>query len=420
MIDLKQLAAREGVRVEWKENVANIEQVIKTIVAFANDIANLGGGYVVCGAREGKDEYGFQKVFYTGLPASRLNEIEGKVINDCRTKVSPPIIPVTEEIPVGNGSRILVFIIAATGNVHTYRAGKKDSSTYYIRIGRETREARNSMLTELLVKKNQLEPWDRRVNNNASLKAIDLIILREYLEEMELWSEEKSIDDYLSGENHLSPFISPLCGRGRDVLNMDKTFPRNFALLMFCREPMRYVPGAFAYFSKYPGTDRSEPMAIRHEVTGPIVKQARRLIELLENETYTVFDKTSAKPNKVRYPLRALQEGVINALVHRDYESYQPIRVTVFTDRIEINSPGSLPRPVKKEKLLSGKVFPFWKNQALAYFFNKLQLSQAEGQGIPTMFRTMKENGNPAPVFEFEPENVICTFPACDGERVTG
>ena len=47
-IELKVLARRESERVEWKENVANIEIIVKTIVAFANDYSNLGG-YVVCG-----------------------------------------------------------------------------------------------------------------------------------------------------------------------------------------------------------------------------------------------------------------------------------------------------------------------------------------------------------------------------------
>jgi len=58
-INLKELAKRESERVEWKENVADIEDVIKTIVALANDYSNLGGGYVVCGAKEVKEAHGF-------------------------------------------------------------------------------------------------------------------------------------------------------------------------------------------------------------------------------------------------------------------------------------------------------------------------------------------------------------------------
>jgi len=58
-IDLKKISLRESEKVEWKENsnVRNIViSIVKTISAFANDIANMGGGYVVCGAKEIKDE----------------------------------------------------------------------------------------------------------------------------------------------------------------------------------------------------------------------------------------------------------------------------------------------------------------------------------------------------------------------------
>ena len=77
-IDLKELSKRENERVEWKENVADVDDIVKTAVAFANDFSNLGGGYIVCGAKEIKDEYGFPKMLTVGLTASRLKEIEGK------------------------------------------------------------------------------------------------------------------------------------------------------------------------------------------------------------------------------------------------------------------------------------------------------------------------------------------------------
>jgi ATP-dependent DNA helicase RecG len=55
--DLNEIAERESERVEWKENVANVENVVATLSDFANDFANLGGGYVICVAKEGKDQY---------------------------------------------------------------------------------------------------------------------------------------------------------------------------------------------------------------------------------------------------------------------------------------------------------------------------------------------------------------------------
>ncbi|MBN2532754.1 MAG: putative DNA binding domain-containing protein [Spirochaetales bacterium] len=409
LVDLNELSRRESERVEWKENIADIEDIIKTAVAFANDYSNLGGGYIICGAREIKDEYGFQKLEKMGLTSTRLKEIEGKVLCDLREKVSPAIIPVTDEIPVDNQKRILVFIIPGSKEAHSYRSRGKGSSTYYVRIGRETREARNSILRELLLLKNKREPWDKCINIQAEIEDIDLIVLREYLKEMKVWDPNRAIETYLSETNRISSFVPALAGK---VQLTNTLKPKNFTLLLFSKDPLKFFSGAFTVFSIYRGKDRSESTAERHEITGNIVEQARKCIELLNAESYTFFDKTDSVPNQLKYPSRALQEAVINCFAHRDYEIGQPVRITIFIDRVEIYSPGSLPRAIDREKFLAGKATPYWRNQTLAYFFNKLQLAQSEGQGIPTIIRTMREEGCPAPIFQIESESLTCILPA--------
>jgi ATP-dependent DNA helicase RecG len=123
-----------------------------------------------------KTIHGFQKLKEVGLEANKLKTLEGKVLSDLRDKVFPSIVPLVEEIPVTPDRRILVFIISSSGQLHSFRASGKDSSTYYVRIGRETREAKNGVLRELLVRKNQLAPWDRRINNQSTLDDIDLLV----------------------------------------------------------------------------------------------------------------------------------------------------------------------------------------------------------------------------------------------------
>jgi hypothetical protein len=103
---------------------------------------------------------------------------------------------------------------------------------------------------------------------------------------------------------------------------------------------------------------------------------------------------------------------MVNALAHRDYELDDPTRTTIFSDRIEILSPGALPTGVKLEMLQAGKASPKWRNQSLAWFLSRLQLAQAEGQGIPTIFRSMRDEGCPPPSFEADEARVICTLPA--------
>lgn len=413
-IDLKELSTRESERVEWKENGDNINivnSIVKTISAFANDISNFGGGYVVCGAKETKDEYGFPKVEYTGLTANKLKEIEGKVIQHCRDYVSPTIAPIVYELdnPFDASTKVLVFVVLATAEAHSYRDG--NTSNYYVRISRETKEARNGVLTQLLIKKQKLEYFDKRVNPIATQADIDILFFRDSMQEMGLLSPEKSLEDYFSDREQIAELVVPLFAK----INLDNILrPRNFTVLIFGKKHSITVfyPEAYTIFSIYKGVDRSEPTAERYTLTGNIIEQAKKTIELLNTQAYTAFDKTSNKPNQVKYPMRALQEAVVNAIVHRDYEIPEPIRITVFTDRIEIKSAGSLHWGVDKEKFLRGKASPKWRNQSFAYLFNKLQLAQSEGQGIPTIFRTMKEEGCPEPIFEIEPENVTCILPA--------
>jgi predicted HTH transcriptional regulator len=413
-IDLKELARRESEQVEWKENGDDIkiaEGIVKTISAFANDIANVGGGYVVCGAKEIKDEHGFPKIQYTGLSANKLKEIEGKVTKYCQNYVDPAIIPRIVEIenPENSSTRILVFVVLRTRHAHIYRDG--ETSKYYVRISRETKEARNGILRQLLTEKQEIEYFDKRTNNTATAADIDVLVFRDSIQEMGLLFPEKSLEDYFSDREQIAELVSPLFVR----IDLDGILrPRNFTLLMFGKKTSitSKFPEAYTILSIYKGIDRSEQTAERYTLTGTIVEQAKRSIELLNTQAYTAFDKTSSKPNQVKYPMRALQEAVINAIVHRDYEVPEPIRITVFADRVEIRSPGTLHWGVDKEKFLQGKASPKWRNQSFAYLFNKLQLAQSEGQGIPTIIRTMREEGCPEPIFEIEPESLTCILPA--------
>jgi len=409
-IDLQELSRRESEQIEWKENVADIDDVVRTLSAFANDLQNLGGGYVVCGAREDRDVHGFPALVRTGLDAARLHELEGKVLTRCRDLVSPSIAPLVEQLAADDeGRRLLVFIQPATGHAHAFR-GKSDGGKHWIRVSGHTIEARNGLLRDLQVRKGVLEPWDRRPCNGATLDDLDLLALRDTLQQMRMFSAAEGVEPYLSEQRQLSPFVPPLCVR-EPLTGVHR--PRNFAVLLFGRETQRFIPGAVSLFSIYPGTDRSDPHSERREFAGNLLEQTRRLSEQLDVQTYTAFDKTDrAAPNATKYPQRALYEAMGNALAHRDYELPDPTRITVFADRIEILSPGSLPLGMDPIAFREGRSGPKWRNQTLAWFFNKLQIAQAEGQGIPTILRSMHEVGCPPPTFDVDDIRVLCILPA--------
>lgn len=410
LIDMKMLAERESEQIEWKENVADEEDVVATLTAFANDRANLGGGYVVCGARETKDEHGFPRLEIRGLAAEDFKRVENRVISLCRDKVQPSLAPRVEELPTEDPARrVLVFVMPQTGHAHQFRR-RNGEIHYYVRLSRNTVAARNGILLDLLTLRGEREPWDRRPSTRAQVTDIDLLALRDTLQRLGRFDPQRGVDPFLSEEQAIHALVPSLCVR--EPLTGELK-PRNFTVLLFGREPQRFIPGAFTVFSIYPGPDRSEPHAERHELVGTLLDQARRLLELLDVQSFTTFDKTDPKrPNAIKYPVRALQEAAINALAHRSYEDDAPARVTVFSDRIEINSPGPLPIGVEESAWREGRAGPKWRNQALAWILNRLQLAQGEGQGIPTIMRTMREEGCPPPIFDANEGRVLCVLPA--------
>ncbi len=404
-LQLHDLLTRESEQVEWKEDVADWRDVVKTCVAFANDIGNLGGGYVVCGARETRDSHGFPDVEPVGLTSARFKEVEGKVLDACHKLVSPPIVPQVIEQPVSEERRLLIFTVPATRHPHAYRADPTDSGAYYIRRGRSTVMARNGLLLQLLERKGAVAPWDERPQLRASVDDIDMGAARELLRRMGM---PPRTAEQLLGEQ-LSPLAPNLSER--EPLTLTRR-PSNAALLMFGAEPQRFVGSAVVVVSMYPGTDRSEPHMERHELVGTIFEQERRIRELFHAQSFAIIDKTRVEANVQKYSERAFREAVVNALVHRDYEDREPVRITFFDDRIEILSPGSLPRGVDSEQFIGGVADPRWRNRSLAFFCYRLDLAQAEGQGIRTIMRSMREGGYPEPSFRVGEVTVTCVLPA--------
>ena len=111
--------------------------------------------------------------------------------------------------------------------------------------------------------------------------------------------------------------------------------------------------------------------------------------------------ETGKHINRTEYPLGAIREAVLNALIHRDYSHYTegtPIQIDFFTDRLEIHSPGCLYGRMTVEQL--GIARPDQRNPALAVMAETLLGAENRYSGIPTIRREMAEYGLPAPVFQ--------------------
>ena len=116
----------------------------------------------------------------------------------------------------------------------------------------------------------------------------------------------------------------------------------------------------------------------------------------------TIIDPdTGRRRDKTEYPLNAVREAVLNALIHRDYSEHTegtPVQIDFFKDRLEIHSPGNLYGRMTVEQL--GVARPDLRNPALAVMAESLTGAENRYSGIPTIRKEMAEAGLPEPVFE--------------------
>lgn len=116
----------------------------------------------------------------------------------------------------------------------------------------------------------------------------------------------------------------------------------------------------------------------------------------------TIIDSETGKRNdRTEYPINAVREAILNALIHRDYSVHTegtPIQINFFTDRLEIHSPGGLYGRMTVEQL--GKARPDLRNPTLATMAESLNQAENRYSGIPTIRMEMKEYGLPEPEFK--------------------
>ncbi|KIG16790.1 ATP-dependent DNA helicase [Enhygromyxa salina] len=411
--DVEQLLAGESSTIEWKRNVADPEDVAKTLTAFANDIEQRGGGVVVCGVDERTDAEGAPMPIAVGLAPSRVSEIRGRVLALLRDRSQPPIVARLEvvDLPGDPARKVLVFRVDASPHAVIFRHSKHGTH-HFIRVDDDTERA-NGRLAELHRLKGDRPLLMEDIHPDATAADLDRLVVRGYLEGLKLPQQwETYLEPGAKIEGHIPSLVTT-----RSTGGVVEHVPRNFALLLFGVDPSRFFPGARAVLSAYPGTDRAAARSdLVPDVTGPLPQLIRKVVDWLGVHMGMAVDKsetvTSGLQNRPRYSRRAVEEAVVNAFVHRDYSVADPVRVTVFEDRLEITSPGGLLREVSADKLREGRGVPSWRNEALANFMLRLGMAQNRGEGIPVMVRETRELTGHPPTFEFDPHYVTVSLPA--------
>ncbi len=188
--------------------------------------------------------------------------------------------------------------------------------------------------------------------------------------------------------------------------------PTGGALLAFGLDPQRWIAGAYVQFLRVDGTELTDPIRSQRALTGRIEDVLRRLDEIMALNIAVRTDVTTAS-REVRspdYPVTALRQLAQNAVMHRSYEGTNaPVRVYWYSDRVEIHNPGGLYGQVTPENF--GEVVDY-RNPLIAEIMHHLGFAQRFGMGVLLAKSELEENGNPPPVFDFQPTHVAVTVRA--------
>ncbi len=182
------------------------------------------------------------------------------------------------------------------------------------------------------------------------------------------------------------------------------------ATLLFSLYPQAYFPQLCIIATAIPGTEvgqlgeNSERFTDNKRIEGTIPEMLNDALAFVRKNlrVKTIIDPDTALRNDMfEYPLTAIREIILNALVHRDYSVHtegMPIQLQIFSDRIEITNPGGLYGRLTLDQL--GQVQPDTRNPVLATALETLKITENRYSGIPTVRREMSEYGLPMPQFE--------------------
>lgn len=379
------LALPESDRFECKR-IGRVERLLESVVAFANT----DGGVIALGLEDPDKESGRGRVIGIQSRPMHWDELRRKL----RSRITEPEdLPWTHQeigctLRDGSHGSIILLKIQKSARVHSI----VDDGTF-ARLSKGNKELTATEINELCYARGV-------VSAETNLEDIDFELLdteywRAYATQRKL---TRAIDQALF---HLGLAKRDAQGNLR---------PTRAAVLLFAEEPSGLLAGKttvriFHYGGQQISTDPNTNL-IRPPVTigGPLIRQildARQAVvhELAGRVQYGPLGFEIAQ----RYPVRVIAEAITNAVIHRDYRLAADVMIRIFSDRIEVESPGLFAGPVTPANI--NRIGTYSRNpllvQHLREFPNPPNLDA--GEGVRMMFGTMHEAGLYPPRFITRP-----------------
>ena len=358
-------------------------RLFDTLSSFSNQD---DGGIIIFGIDE-KDNFAIKGVY-------DAQDLQKKVTEQCK-QMEPAVRALFTMCEIGE--KILVSAEIPGVDVSdrpVFYKGVGRIKGSYIRVGESDEPMSEYEIYSYEAFRKRIRD-DIRIVEGAKIQHFDEKRMAEYLSRVK--SERRNLADNVSDNE-----ILELMG-----VTSDGT-PTLAGLMTFSKYPQTYFPQLCITAVALPGTEMGETgtdgerFIDNKRITGAIPDMLEEAVEFVRtnSRTKTIIDDNGKRVDKNEYPIKAVREAILNALVHRDYSIYTentPIRIEMYRDRMEVTNSGGLYGKISIDAL--GKVHPETRNAALANMLELLNITENRYSGIPTMRREFLNAGLPAPNF---------------------
>lgn len=386
----------ESNRIEFKSGW-NPDKIYHTICAFATDLENTGGGYILVGVEE---ENGIAKRPVKGINENDIDRILKEMVG-YDAKISPSYL--CKVSPEEVDGRTIIVIWAPSGINRPYSVmesvvAKKSVPKFYVRSKSSTIEAKDEVLDEVRELANRV-PFDDRGNESIGIEDISGVRVYEHLKSV----GSKLVDEF--GRKSLLEILDEM-----DLLvgPAENRHIKNVAAMMFCDYPEKFFPVTQVDIVHFPEGSIENPdvMIEVPAITGPVPKIISDVLSYLRTnvikQRITKPTDTEKSVKVFNYPYQAFEEAVVNALYHRDYREREPVEITIEPTHVDILSYAGPDRSISAEAIKAAKKLKArrYRNRRLGDFLKELGLTEGRATGIPTIQKHLKLNGNRPAVIE--------------------
>ncbi|NWF70409.1 MAG: putative DNA binding domain-containing protein [Chloroflexi bacterium] len=360
----KLLKVGRSAQVDWVAADAAQGTLASLLVAMANS----QGGVLVIGVSSAGT-----------LTSLRDSEAAIDRVLQAALAVEPPlIIPLPKAVKVGQKEVVVVHI--PPGMPHVYALDGR----YLYRKGYENAPLNPRELRRLMMERGELS-FETEALQGGSIEDID-------------WDKAEAYAAGLRGMRETDA-RQVLLKRGCLIQERGKLRPTHAGILLFGKDPQRFLPGAEIIAVRFAGEEMSDTFT-RQDIVGTLPEQIRRaetfLVDNLRKDVQ--LGAKMERREYFEYPLEAARELIVNAVAHRNYSiSGDSIRTLIFGNRMEVHSPGGLPGPVTIANIKDER---FSRNPAIVQVLADLGFIERLGYGVDRVIELMRQQQLRAPEFQ--------------------